>query len=147
MTSNRKTVVHTNLYIVVVIWPCYSQAYCAESRVSTFPARLITMRSKFKDEHPFGTLVVCAIFYPDIYSREAQGRSRAYPPEVSRSHSCEYTCRRILFSHLSPRNKVICEKADRTDIPTIDKKKYLVPSVRPNYTIRHFALTSSPSRI
>ncbi|KAJ3508865.1 hypothetical protein NMY22_g16480 [Coprinellus aureogranulatus] len=26
---------------------------------------------------------------------------------------------------------VICEKADRTDIPTIDKKKYLVPSVRP----------------
>ncbi|KAJ7602362.1 autophagy-like protein 8 precursor [Mycena polygramma] len=23
---------------------------------------------------------------------------------------------------------VICEKADRTDIPTIDKKKYLVPS-------------------
>lgn len=25
---------------------------------------------------------------------------------------------------------MICEKADRTDIPTIDKKKYLVPSVR-----------------
>lgn len=24
--------------------------------------------------------------------------------------------------------QVICEKADRTDIPTIDKKKYLVPS-------------------
>lgn len=23
---------------------------------------------------------------------------------------------------------MICEKADRTDIPTIDKKKYLVPS-------------------
>jgi len=28
---------------------------------------------------------------------------------------------------LSP--QVICEKADKTDIPTIDKKKYLVPSV------------------
>ena len=28
------------------------------------------------------------------------------------------------------KKKVICEKADRTDIPTIDKKKYLVPSVR-----------------
>ena len=28
------------------------------------------------------------------------------------------------------RLQVICEKADRTDIPTIDKKKYLVPSVR-----------------
>ena len=25
--------------------------------------------------------------------------------------------------------QVICEKADRTDIPTIDKKKYLVPCV------------------
>lgn len=25
---------------------------------------------------------------------------------------------------------VICEKADKTDVPTIDKKKYLVPSVR-----------------
>ena len=24
---------------------------------------------------------------------------------------------------------MICEKADKTDIPTIDKKKYLVPSV------------------
>jgi GABA(A) receptor-associated protein len=33
------------------------------------------------------------------------------------------------FSHLI-RSQVICEKADRTDIPTIDKKKYLVPSVR-----------------
>jgi Autophagy protein Atg8 ubiquitin like len=29
--------------------------------------------------------------------------------------------------------QVICEKADRTDIPTIDKKKYLVPSVRGPY--------------
>ena len=27
------------------------------------------------------------------------------------------------------RGQVICEKADKTDIPTIDKKKYLVPSV------------------
>jgi hypothetical protein len=26
-------------------------------------------------------------------------------------------------------SQVICEKADKTDIPTIDKKKYLVPSV------------------
>ena len=29
---------------------------------------------------------------------------------------------------------MICEKADRTDIPTIDKKKYLVPSVCAIYT-------------
>lgn len=25
--------------------------------------------------------------------------------------------------------QVICEKAEKSDIPTIDKKKYLVPSV------------------
>jgi hypothetical protein len=37
----------------------------------------------------------------------------------------------------SRRVQVICEKADKTDIPTIDKKKYLVPSVRrflPSFT-------------
>ena len=33
----------------------------------------------------------------------------------------------ILILCMSP--QVICEKADKTDIPTIDKKKYLVPSV------------------
>ena len=26
---------------------------------------------------------------------------------------------------------MICEKAEKSDIPTIDKKKYLVPAVRP----------------
>ena len=26
--------------------------------------------------------------------------------------------------------QVICEKAEKSDIPTIDKKKYLVPAVR-----------------
>ena len=34
---------------------------------------------------------------------------------------------KILILCVSP--QVICEKADKTDIPTIDKKKYLVPSV------------------
>lgn len=36
-----------------------------------------------------------------------------------------------LVAHLAKHRtdaQVICEKADRTDIPTIDKKKYLVPS-------------------
>lgn len=32
-----------------------------------------------------------------------------------------------LTSHSSP-SQVICEKADKTDIPAIDKKKYLVPA-------------------
>lgn len=42
--------------------------------------------------------------------------------------------------------KVICEKADRTDIPTIDKKKYLVPSVRKarNYSPLDDLLISVP---
>ena len=31
---------------------------------------------------------------------------------------------------------MICEKADKTDIPTIDKKKYLVPSVRGSLGVR-----------
>ena len=36
---------------------------------------------------------------------------------------------------------MICEKAERTDIATIDKKKYLVPSVR-RTRIPHFLLDS-----
>jgi GABA(A) receptor-associated protein len=54
-----------------------------------------TMRSKFKDEHPF-----------EKRKAEAERIRQKYPDRIP----------------------VICEKADRTDIPTIDKKKYLVPS-------------------
>ena len=31
---------------------------------------------------------------------------------------------------LISQSQVICEKAEKSDIPTIDKKKYLVPAVR-----------------
>lgn len=44
--------------------------------------------------------------------------------------------------------QVICEKADRTDIPTIDKKKYLVPSVRGPYnhvTLNDLLISLLPS--
>jgi len=54
-----------------------------------------TMRSKFKDEHPF-----------EKRKAEAERIRQKYPDRIP----------------------VICEKADKTDIPTIDKKKYLVPS-------------------
>ncbi|ELU40742.1 Atg8 domain-containing protein [Rhizoctonia solani AG-1 IA] len=56
------------------------------------------MRSKFKDEHPF-----------EKRKAEAERIRQKYPDRI-------------------PVSSVICEKADRTDIPTIDKKKYLVPS-------------------
>jgi Autophagy protein Atg8 ubiquitin like len=48
----------------------------------------------------------------------------AYPYVVSIIVSPE------MDASITCNEKVICEKADRTDIPTIDKKKYLVPSVR-----------------
>lgn len=53
-------------------------------------------------------------------------------PSSHRSASCKYGQSADALSHvliLRPSAQVICEKADRTDIPTIDKKKYLVPSV------------------
>lgn len=34
----------------------------------------------------------------------------------------------LTFFRLDVRFQVICEKADRSDIPDIDKKKYLVPA-------------------
>lgn len=63
--------------------------------------------------------------------REAQGWSRAYQTEVPRSYPCWCLWCRYRIGLLNSRviQQVICEKADRTDIPTIDKKKYLVPSV------------------
>ncbi|KAI6111526.1 autophagy-related protein 8 precursor [Pisolithus thermaeus] len=73
------------------------------------------MRSKFKDEHPFGTL-------SDLLRNSTidnVGRSFA----EKRKQEAE----RIRQKY-PDRIPVICEKADRTDIPTIDKKKYLVPS-------------------
>ncbi|TIA93367.1 hypothetical protein E3P99_00213 [Wallemia hederae] len=60
------------------------------------------VRSKFKDEHPFGTQTLA------LKKRKAEAdRIRSKYPD---------------------RIPVICEKGDKTDIPTIDKKKYLVPS-------------------
>jgi hypothetical protein len=42
-------------------------------------------------------------------------------PATTTTKKCPYTSNQNT-------KQVICEKADRTDIPTIDKKKYLVPS-------------------
>ncbi|KAK5163605.1 ubiquitin-like protein atg8 [Saxophila tyrrhenica] len=80
------------------------------------------MRSKFKDEPV----------------REEASRGRAHPPEIRRPHP--------RTSHLPPtppsplhttlkklapnthEQQVICEKVEKSDIATIDKKKYLVPA-------------------
>lgn len=54
------------------------------------------MRSKFKDEHPFGepnsirSYCETILFIGVTYHRETQGGGRAYPPEVPRSYSCQY---------------------------------------------------------
>ncbi|KAE9279448.1 hypothetical protein PR003_g28231, partial [Phytophthora rubi] len=40
---------------------------------------------------------------------------------------CREAAQRIRFKY-SDRISVICEKADRSDTPDIDKKKYLVPA-------------------
>lgn len=93
------------------------------------------MRSKFKDEHPFGachaqSLHTQARSLCPSAIRETQGGSRTHQTEVSRSHSGMQYIQDCYSRELTVVVlKVICEKADRTDIPTIDKKKYLVPSV------------------
>jgi hypothetical protein len=88
--------------------------------------------SKFKNEHPFGTgdMHVCQCLVSDRLRREAQGRSGAHKAQVPRPdpRQSPSPSRAALSGANRFRVQVICEKADRTDIPTIDKKKYLVPS-------------------
>lgn len=59
---------------------------------------------------------------------EAERIRQKYPDRIPVSQVCYDKTnkfpRRLMHIHI----QVICEKADRTDIPLIDKKKYLVPS-------------------
>lgn len=73
-----------------------------------------SMRSRFKDEHSFGmsllekkrrTLNTIDIL-PEKRKAEADRIRDKYPDRIP----------------------VICEKVDKSDIPTVDKKKYLVPA-------------------
>ncbi|KIL89786.1 autophagy-related protein atg8 [Fusarium avenaceum] len=59
------------------------------------------MRSKFKDEHPF-----------EKRKAEAERIRQKYADRIP----------------LTYREQVICEKVEKSDIATIDKKKYLVPA-------------------
>jgi GABA(A) receptor-associated protein len=65
------------------------------------------MKSKFKDEHPF-----------EKRKAEAERIRQKYTDRIPVSAVPS------VMSNL----KVICEKVEKSDIPTIDKKKYLVPS-------------------
>jgi len=71
------------------------------------------MKSKFKDEHPFEKRKAEAERIRQKYT----DRIPVYSPPLSS---------RIAAN--SWRAQVICEKVEKSDIPTIDKKKYLVPS-------------------
>ncbi|KAF5525892.1 Autophagy-related protein 8 [Colletotrichum aenigma] len=98
------------------------------------------MRSKFKDEHPFekrkaeaerirqkysdripyGAIVVAAAFVSFARYRWCP----TFPDRHRRSPiipSCTFKLTTIL-------TQVICEKVEKSDIATIDKKKYLVPA-------------------
>jgi GABA(A) receptor-associated protein len=70
---------------------------------------------------------------------EAERIRQKYPDRIPVSSQF----RSLIVSFSTHEYKVICEKADRTDIPTIDKKKYLVPSVRPE-SLHPASLTYSP---
>jgi GABA(A) receptor-associated protein len=70
------------------------------------------MRSKFKDEHPF-----------EKRKAEAERIRQKYADRIPVRPSpllCVY--------HIFNKFQVICEKVEKSDIATIDKKKYLVPA-------------------
>jgi GABA(A) receptor-associated protein len=69
------------------------------------------MRSKFKDEHPFEKRKAEAERIRQKYNDRIPVRLPAPAP------AC--TANRV---------QVICEKVEKSDIATIDKKKYLVPA-------------------
>lgn len=72
------------------------------------------MRSKFKDEHPF-----------EKRKAEAERIRGKYTDRIPVSR-----CRKWLtvVQPLIHNVQVICEKVEKSDIATIDKKKYLVPA-------------------
>ena len=81
------------------------------------------MRSKFKDEHPF-----------EKRKAEAERIRQKYADRIPVSSSIHTV---LLYPSVPLRTRhftddvvtqVICEKVEKSDIATIDKKKYLVPA-------------------
>lgn len=73
------------------------------------------MRSKFKDEHPFE-------------KRKAEAERIVSLPHLIPSITTTTTLTLLKRQKYSDRIPVICEKVEKSDIATIDKKKYLVPA-------------------
>lgn len=72
------------------------------------------MRSKFKDEHPFEKRKAEA----ERIRQKYNDRIPVCPHHPPYHQGCSFAdCR-----------QVICEKVEKSDIATIDKKKYLVPA-------------------
>jgi GABA(A) receptor-associated protein len=69
------------------------------------------MRSKFKDEHPF-----------EKRKAEAERIRQKYNDRIPVRLPV------LASSFMSNCPQVICEKVEKSDIATIDKKKYLVPA-------------------
>ncbi|KDN63640.1 putative microtubule associated protein 1A/1B [Colletotrichum sublineola] len=87
------------------------------------------MRSKFKDEHPFEKRKAEAERIRQKYSDRIPLRALSAVPHVPRPSPP------ILVSAIKGMKltrfftaQVICEKVEKSDIATIDKKKYLVPA-------------------
>jgi len=73
------------------------------------------MRSKFKDEHPF-----------EKRKAEAERIRQKYNDRIPvRLPPLALSLRAAPLAHHA---QVICEKVEKSDIATIDKKKYLVPA-------------------
>jgi len=73
------------------------------------------MRSKFKDEHPF-----------EKRKAEAERIRQKYNDRIPVCLPCSQSFPHLVVSANKP--QVICEKVEKSDIATIDKKKYLVPA-------------------
>lgn len=93
------------------------------------------MRSKFKDEHPFEKRKAEAERIRQKYADRIPvslhlcfSRWRYSPISLPCSwRTSSAWCPSILANH-RPTTQVICEKVEKSDIATIDKKKYLVPA-------------------
>lgn len=98
--------IHADVYeILRANQPSLSSPSCSHAEKRKGEAERI--RQKYPDRIPVST------------------RSTLTPRSLPNS----YRYRTAMSGILTRSFQVICEKADRTDIPTIDKKKYLVPSV------------------
>lgn len=84
------------------------------------------MRSKFKDEHPF-----------EKRKAEAERIRQKYSDRIPVSSPLDQNPPSLLTQNSTPTTpitdtlslqQVICEKVEKSDIATIDKKKYLVPA-------------------